>query len=151
MDRSTPGFPVHHQLPELAQTHVHWVGNATKFLAFIYFLLSSLYMATHPSILVWRIPWTEEPGRLPSLGSQRVRHDWMILLSHPCLGASLVAQKLKNLPAIWDTQVWSLGREILWRREWLPLQYSCLENSMHRGAWWTTVHRFTRSRTWLSN
>ena len=28
MDHSTPGFPVHHQLPELAQTHVHWVGNA---------------------------------------------------------------------------------------------------------------------------
>ena len=32
-------------------------------------------MATHPSILVWRIPWTEEPGRLESMGSQRVRHD----------------------------------------------------------------------------
>ena len=29
MDCSTPGFPVHHQLPELAQTHVHWVGDAT--------------------------------------------------------------------------------------------------------------------------
>ena len=31
-----------------------------------------------------------------------------------------------------------------------PLQYSCLENSMHRGAWWATVHRVTKSRTWLS-
>ena len=29
-------------------------------------------MATHPSILTWRIPWTEEPGRLESVGSQRV-------------------------------------------------------------------------------
>ena len=32
-------------------------------------------MATHSSILAWRIPWTEEPGGLQSLGSQRVRHD----------------------------------------------------------------------------
>ena len=32
-------------------------------------------MATHPSILAWRIPWTEEPGGLQSMGLQRVRHD----------------------------------------------------------------------------
>ena len=32
-------------------------------------------MATHSSILAWKIPWTEEPGRLQSMGSQRVRHD----------------------------------------------------------------------------
>ena len=32
-------------------------------------------MATHSSILAWRIPWMEEPGGLQSMGSQRVRHD----------------------------------------------------------------------------
>ena len=32
-------------------------------------------MATYSSILAWRIPWTEEPGRLQSMGSQRVRHN----------------------------------------------------------------------------
>ena len=32
-------------------------------------------MATHSSILAWKIPWTEEPGRLLSMGSQRVRHN----------------------------------------------------------------------------
>jgi len=32
-------------------------------------------MASHSSILAWRIPWTEEPGRLQFMGSQRVRHD----------------------------------------------------------------------------
>jgi len=31
-------------------------------------------MATHSSVIAWRIPWTEEPGRLQSLGSQRVGH-----------------------------------------------------------------------------
>ena len=34
-------------------------------------------MATHSSILAWRIPWTEEPGRLHSIGSQRAGHDWV--------------------------------------------------------------------------
>ena len=32
-------------------------------------------MGTHPSILAWKIPWTEEPGRLQTMGSQRVGHD----------------------------------------------------------------------------
>ena len=32
-------------------------------------------MATHSSTLAWKIPWTEEPGGLQSMGSQRVRHD----------------------------------------------------------------------------
>ena len=32
-------------------------------------------MATHSSILAWRIPWTEEPGGLHSMGLQRIRHD----------------------------------------------------------------------------
>ena len=38
-------------------------------------LLEEEGMATHSSVLAWRILWTEEPGRLQSMGSQRVRHD----------------------------------------------------------------------------
>ena len=34
-------------------------------------------MATYFSILAWKIPWTAEPGRLQSMGSQRVRNDWV--------------------------------------------------------------------------
>ena len=37
-------------------------------------------MATHSRILAWRIPWTEEPGGLQSLGSQKVRHDEQLTL-----------------------------------------------------------------------
>ena len=37
-------------------------------------------MATHSSILAWKIPWTEDPGRLQSVGSQRVGHDWVTSL-----------------------------------------------------------------------
>ena len=39
-------------------------------------------MATHSSILAWRIPWTEEPGGLKSMVSQRIRHDWDDLAQH---------------------------------------------------------------------
>ena len=38
-------------------------------------------MATHSSILAWKIPWTEDPGRLQSMGLQRVRHDCVTSIS----------------------------------------------------------------------
>ena len=38
-------------------------------------------MATHSSALAWKIPWTERPGRLQSMGSQKVVHDWATSLS----------------------------------------------------------------------
>ena len=41
-------------------------------------------MATPSSILTWKIPWTEEPDGLRSMGSQRVRHDWSYLAHTPC-------------------------------------------------------------------
>ena len=64
--------------------------------------------ATHSSTLAWRIPWTEEPGGLQPVGSQRLRHDWVtntsLLLSHPkrCtfpkVGKTLeFGRKLKNI------------------------------------------------------
>ena len=40
-------------------------------------------MATHSSTLAWKIPWTEEPCRLQSMGSQRVGHDWVTSLHFP--------------------------------------------------------------------
>ena len=40
-------------------------------------------------------------------------------------------------------------RKISWRKHGNPLQYSCLGNPMDRGAWWDTVHKVAKSRTWL--
>ena len=51
---------------------------ATEFASFVLFCLQDPLakgMATHSSILAWRIPWTEEPGGLPSMELQRVGHD----------------------------------------------------------------------------
>ena len=48
----------------------------------------------HSSILSWRIPWTEEPGRLQSMGSQRYRHDWSDL-AHSSLGCDKMQRKYR--------------------------------------------------------
>ena len=53
-------------LPEMQETGICSLGQED---------LLEKGMATHSSILAWRIPWTEEPGRLQSMGLQRVRHD----------------------------------------------------------------------------
>ena len=80
-------------------------------------------MATHSSILTWRIPWMEEPGGLQSTGSQRVGHNWAISLHF----------KAKE-------------KALAWRRQYYPLQYSYLENPMDRGAWRAIVHGGHRVR-----
>ena len=57
-------------------------------------------LATHSSILAWRISWTEEPGRLQSTGSQRVGHDWATSLSLSCSNTGFPGGSVvKNLPA----------------------------------------------------
>ena len=53
-------------LPAVQETRVRFLGWED---------LLEKEMATHSSILAWRIPWTEEPGRLQSMGSHRVGHD----------------------------------------------------------------------------
>ena len=53
-------------LPIMQETWVHFLGQKE---------LLEKEMAAHSSILAWKIPWTEEPVRLQSMGSQRVGHD----------------------------------------------------------------------------
>ena len=54
------------RLPAMQETGVQFLGREDPL---------EKEMATHSSILAWRIPWTEEPGRLQSMGLQRVGHD----------------------------------------------------------------------------
>ena len=64
-----------------------------------------------------------------------------------------MAQMVKTLPTKQETQVQSLGCYGRSPREGNgnPLQYSCLENSMDRGAWWATFHGVVKSRIGLSD
>ena len=61
-------------------------------------------MATHSSTLAWKIPRTEKPGRLQSMGSQRVGHDWATFLSFPSpqwdQSFSIPLNKWLNLPLL---------------------------------------------------
>ena len=71
---------------------------------------------------------------------------WPVIWGFP--GGSLV----KNPPAMQETRVRSLGqKDSPGGGNGNPLQYSCLENSMDRGAWWATVHGVTKSQTQLSS
>ena len=62
--------------------------------------------------------------------------------------ASLVAQTVKNLPTVQEDRdsILGLGKSPV-KGNGNPPQYSCLENSMDRGAWWAMVHGVTESRT----
>ena len=74
-------------------------------------------MATHSSILAGTMPWIEEPGGLQSMEPQQVRHNLACAHTHLDIwssntkSSSLVAQRLKHLPAMWEIWVRSLGQE----------------------------------------
>ena len=57
-------------------------------------------MATHSSISAWRIPWTEEPGGLQSIGSHRVGHDWSDLAQHGITLKSIVMLEMQTTKKI---------------------------------------------------
>ena len=85
-------------------------------------------MAPHSSALAWKIPWTEEPGGLQSMGSLRVGHDWATSLS--------------------------LFTFMHWRRKWQPTPVFLPESPRAGGTWWAAVCGVAQSRTklkWLSN
>ena len=157
MNRSRPGLPVPHQLPEFTQTHVHRVSDAIQTVIAHISILAEKAMAPHSSTLAWKIPWTEEPGRLQSMGSRRVRHDWVTSLSL----FTFMHWRRKRQPTPVFLPGESQGRRSLvgcspWGREESdmterllfhfslsctgegngnPLQCSCLENPRDSRAW----------------
>ena len=80
-------------------------------------------IAPHSSTLAWKIPWTEEPGRLQSMGSLGVGHDERL---HFHFSLSCIGEGNGN-----------------------PFQCSCLENPRDRGAWWASVYGVAQSQTRL--
>ena len=80
-------------------------------------------MAPHSRTLAWKIPWTEEPGRLQSRGLRRVGHDWAPSLS--------------------------LFTFTHWRRKWQPTPVFLPGESQGRGTWWAAIYGVAQSRTWL--
>ena len=116
-------------------------------------------------LIAWKIPWTEEPGRLQSMGSLRVGQDWATSLSLSCIegnGNPLQCSCLENPKdgGSWWAAVYGVAQSrtrlkrlsihaCIGEGHGNPLQYSCLENPMDRGAWRAAVHRVTQSWTQL--
>ena len=80
-------------------------------------------MAPHSSTFTWKIPWTEEPGRLQSMGSLRVWHDWATSLS--------------------------LFTFMHWRRKWQITPVFLPGESQGWGSLVAAIYGVTQSRTWL--
>ena len=80
-------------------------------------------MAPHSSTLAWRIPWTDGPGGLQSMGLLGVGHDWATSLS--------------------------LFTFLHWRRKWQPTPVFLPGESQGRGAWWAAICGVAQSRTRL--
>ena len=95
-------------------------------------------MATHSSVLAWRIPGTGEPGGLPSMGSHKVGHNWSDLAA--AAANAEVIKEAVSIPGLGK----SPGGE-----HSNPLQDSCLENPKDRRAWQATVHRVAEIWTWV--
>ena len=101
---------------QLYETHLSYVQNSNtwndEIIKDCYFrplsLSSEKAMAPHSSTLAWKIPWTEEPGRLQSMGLWRVRHDWATSLS--------------------------LFTFMHWRRKWQPTPVFLSGESQGRGS-----------------
>ena len=67
-------------------------------------------MVIHSSILAWRIPWTEEPGGLKSMGSQRVGHDWSDLACIHGVGLPYhMCEKVRSTPFLFWYLSWLLS------------------------------------------
>ena len=87
-------------------------------------------MATHSSILAWKIPWTEESGGLQSTGSKRVGQDLRDLERMHILQYRKVIVMLSQ--GFCKSVLLTFGAR---EGSGTPLQYSCLENPMDGGAW----------------
>ena len=123
-------------------------------------------MAPHSSILAWRIPWAEEPGRLQFMGSLRVRHDWVTSLS--LFTFMYWRRKWQPTPVFlpgesqgrgslvgcspWGRTVghdWATSLSLIGEGNGNSLQCSCLENPRDRGVWWAAVSGVAQSQTRL--
>ena len=101
-------------------------------------------MATHSSNFAWEIPWTEKPGGLQSMESRRVRNNLSTNPPPP-------NQLYQHILCRFEIMMIMILQQVTRDDNGTPLQYSCLENPMDRGAWWAAVHRVAKSRTRLSD
>ena len=112
MDRSTPGFPAHHQLPEFTQTHVHWVGDAIQpshpllspspppFNLSQHQGLFQWVISSHQVVKFWSFSFSICPSNEYS-GLISFRMDWLDLLAVQGTLKSLRQHHSSKVPILW--------------------------------------------------
>ena len=133
------------RLPTMQETWVRSLGQED---------LLEKEMATHSSTLAWKIPWMEKPGRLQSMGLQRIGHDWTtsLSLSHHFRRASQGAQWQRIYLLMHEMRrhrfdLW-FGK-IPWRKE-MAIRSSIHAGKFHgEGSVVGYSPWFTKSWTWL--
>ena len=114
----------HHFKPQRFKDYM--AGKGIRRILLVYRYLKSVSekaMAPYSSTFAWKIPWTEEPGGLQSMGL--LESDTTEQL-HFHFSLSCIGERNNN-----------------------PLQCSCLENPKDEGPWWAAVYGVAQSRTWL--
>ena len=91
MNHSTPGLPVHHQLSEFTQTHVHWVGDAIQ--------------PSHPTISSFVIPFSSCPQSFPASGSFQMSQ--FFALGGQSIGVSALTSVLPMNTQDWSPLRWT--------------------------------------------
>ena len=106
-------------------------------------------MATHSSILTWRIPWTEEPGGLQFIRSQKVEHDWNNLACvhtelEPQYTLIVKHQQLNDTP----TGTMTVPRPTINTKKWAVAQFLEIPNLFSHATGWNTNWAISIPKRW---
>ena len=142
------GFPVRHYLPGFAQIHVHWVGDTIQPSYSLPFPSPfALNLSQHQSLFQW-VSSLRQVAKVLELHLQHQFFLWIFRVDFSGLTGfiSLLSKGLSRVfssTTIRKHQFFSAQASFAEGND-SPLQYSCLENPMDRGAWWAAVHGLLR-------
>ena len=161
-DWSMPGLPVHHQLPEFTQTHVHWVGDAIQPSHPLSSPSPAFNLSQHWGLFKWVSSLHQVVKILGVSASTSALpmniQDWFPLgwTGWICLQFKGLSRVFSNI-IVQKQQFYHSSKAAILRSSAFfigegngnPLQYSCLESPVDGGAWWAAIYGVTQSRTQL--
>ena len=102
-------------------------------------------MAIHSRTITWKIPWTEEPGSLQPMGSQRVRHDWATSLHFTSLNGKTDAEAEAPVLLPPDKKSWLIWKDPDAEKDWRQEVKGVTEDEMVGWHHWINGHEFEQT------